>query len=511
MKKIVCELCEGMQFDKVDGRFVCKGCGTSYSAEEARGMMREVEGEDIPVATGAPAPAVSMPQGNPNQQQLDNILMLATSAYEADNKSEAENYCNQAIVLDAMCYKAWFLKGKAVGWQSTMANLRIEEAAHSFCKAIDFAPEDEKESLKEQAVQELKNLGLALISLRRDRFIKSPDAEELTGFKRDRKVLIDALMVLLSHGNAVGIPDGYLEEIAKLMNEAGVGAINTVRAAWENVDHPSKKDFDTFMNWNTCICSIFQEAIDVSDDDDEEDIRRYKNLIIAWEDPIEMDIHSEKREWLSYAHEYIWFREYSLSDSAKQSRQKNIQKCKDAIAKIKRDIQAKKEAELKKAAEEKQARLDAYWADPEHAAEKAQLDAEKAELTEKVSAINKELTEITGQINAANRQEKEQTPSEAELSKVQDQIRDLNNERARLGMFQGGRKKEINSQIEILEARVSSLKEKAQQEKEAKKAEINQKLAPAHTKKRELETEVSGLQKRISEINKRLTEDPAEE
>ena len=152
MKKIVCELCECMEFTKEGGMFICNSCGTKYTAEEARGMMREVEGAAPAMTGGAPA---AVPMGNPNQQQLDNILVLAASAYEADNKAEAENYCNQAIVLDAMCYKAWMLKGKAVGWQSKIDNLRIEEAAHSFCKAIDFAPQEEKEDLKNQAAEEL--------------------------------------------------------------------------------------------------------------------------------------------------------------------------------------------------------------------------------------------------------------------------------------------------------------------------------------------------------------------
>ena len=68
MKKIVCELCESTSFVKEGGMFICQGCGTSYSAAEPKNMMREVEG-DAPVA----AP-VAMPQVNPNQQQLDNIL-----------------------------------------------------------------------------------------------------------------------------------------------------------------------------------------------------------------------------------------------------------------------------------------------------------------------------------------------------------------------------------------------------------------------------------------------------
>ena len=170
MKKIVCELCEGTEFTKENGMFVCQGCGTKYSAEEARSMMREVEG-DAPVSTGAPV--VGAPMGNPNQAQIDNILVLATTAYEAQNYAEAENYCNRAIELDAMCYKAWNLKGKAVGWQSKIDNLRIEEASHSFCKAIDFAPEDEKEELKEQAVEELKKL-----DLKPEEFIKNIDNKE---------------------------------------------------------------------------------------------------------------------------------------------------------------------------------------------------------------------------------------------------------------------------------------------------------------------------------------------
>ena len=126
MKKIVCDLCDSTEFVKEGGMFICQGCGTQYSLEEAKSMMREVEGS-APVSAGAPVAAV--PMGNPNQQQIDNILVLATTAYEAQNYAEAENYCNQAVVLDAMCYKAWNLKGKAVGWQSKIDNLRIEEAA----------------------------------------------------------------------------------------------------------------------------------------------------------------------------------------------------------------------------------------------------------------------------------------------------------------------------------------------------------------------------------------------
>lgn len=504
MKKIVCELCECMEFTKEGGMFVCNNCGTKYTAEEARGMMREVEGAGPAVTGGAPAGAV--PMGNPNQQQLDNILLLASSAYEADNKAEAENYCNQAIVLDAMCYKAWMLKGKAVGWQSKIDNLRIEEAAHSFCKAIDFAPEEEKEDLKTQAVEEIKRLGLALISLRKNRFGGSPDKAELNGFTSDKKVLLDALMVLLSHGNAVGMPEGYLEEVASLMNQAGVAALNMARNAWEKVDHPSEKDFDTYLEWNVNISQVFREAIDTSDDDDESDIQRYKNLIISLEEPMDVDAHSEKREWSSFSSSYYWAREYSLAQSAIDNRKKEVAECKKKIAAIEKKIADKKAAEAKKAEEEKKARIAAYW--EAHADEKAKLESEKKELTDKKDKLSAEISDLDKQIKAA--QPTGNVPSEDESNKVKAQIKELENQRAGLGIFAGKEKKRISEEIASLRGRVDSLKSKIEEEKKARTAEADKKVAPLKAKKDELDKQLSAATKRLSAIETELTKDPEE-
>lgn len=44
MKQIVCELCEGTEFVKQDDMFVCQGCGTKYTIEQARSIMRDVGG-----------------------------------------------------------------------------------------------------------------------------------------------------------------------------------------------------------------------------------------------------------------------------------------------------------------------------------------------------------------------------------------------------------------------------------------------------------------------------------
>lgn len=486
MKKIVCDLCDSTEFVKEGGMFICQGCGTKYSLEEAKSMMREVEGGVAPVSS---APVNAVPMGNPNQAQIDNILVLATTAYEAQNYAEAENYCNQAIVLDAMCYMAWNLKGKAVGWQSKIDNLRIEEAAHSFCKAIDFAPEDEKEDLKNQAAEELKRLGLALISLRKNRFSGNPDKKELNGFTSDIKVLLVSISILLSHGNKVGIPEGYLEQVASEMNLAAVAALNMARKAWQGIDHPNNKDFDTYLDCIVNIEQLLRQAIDTSDDDDEEDIVRYKNLKIVLGEP--MNACSYKREWSGSR--YYWFIDHTLSQSAKDIRNRQMKECDEKIKELQKKIADKKVAEAKKAEEEKQARIKAYW--EAHADEKAALDAEKKELEAKMDSLRSEYADLYAQIKTGN------VSSEDEYDKLRDQIRDLENQRSKLGMFAGKQKKQITEEIASLSVRRDSLKSKIEDEKKARRAEVDKKLAP-------LTEQLDKARKRFVAIETELTKDP---
>lgn len=504
MKKIVCELCEGTQFTKEGGFFVCHNCGTKYSLEEAKSMMREVEGEPEPFVGGAPVAAA--PVGNPNQAQIDNILVLATTAYEAQNYAEAENYCNRAIELDAMCYKAWNLKGKAVGWQSKIDNLRIEEAAHSFCKAIDFAPEEEKEELKTQATEELKKLGLALISLRKQRFSGSPDDAELNGFSNDKKVLLSALLVLLSHGNAVGIPEGYLDEVATMMNDAAVAALSMARKAWNSVTYPNKKDWDTYIGWCSNCQILIQQAIDTSDNDDEADIPRYRNLITALEQP--MDAKSYKQQWNSYMSRYDHVVEYTLADSAKKYRREQVQQARNKIAELEKKVSAEKAAKAKRAAEEKEARIKAYW--EAHADEKAALEAEKKQLSEKKDGLDREIGQLTVEIEGLRKEEKSAVPSEAETDKLKEQIRSLEKKRANLGMFSGKEKKQITEEIATLQGRIDSLKGKIDEEKKARAAEIQKKLEPLQSRKDELTPQRDAAAKRISAIDAEFTKDPGE-
>ena len=47
MKKMICEICESQKIKKENGVFVCQDCGTEYSLEEAKNLLREIEDTDL--------------------------------------------------------------------------------------------------------------------------------------------------------------------------------------------------------------------------------------------------------------------------------------------------------------------------------------------------------------------------------------------------------------------------------------------------------------------------------
>lgn len=509
MKKIVCELCEGTEFAKEGGMFVCQGCGTKYTPDEAKAMMKEVEGDAAPTPVVGGAPSV-----NPNQQQIDNLLVLASNAFEASNNEETEGYCNRIIELDVTCYRAWLLKGQAIGWQSTYGSPRVMEGANALRKAVDFAPEEEKENVAKQSINAICRICSALCSLAKENFGNGPTEDNREKFFEFNKICADATDMF--NNVSPEIKQYSFDEwkaqkrmMATLMNQAGVAAINFVREKWNDIDYPNDSSFSTYLDWFGEIDNIFQNAIEngiAADEDDEDIITRYENRIIALEEPIEKC--SWERTWNSWSSSYEWTRSKNLTDAAKANRRKQAKECKDAITKIKNKAK-EKEAAAKKAAEEaKKARIKAYW--EAHKEEKDKLETEKKNLNDKQKDINAQIADLDKQIKAAEAEEKTKTPSEAEEDKLHDQVRELNNRRANLGIFAGKEKKQIAEEIAALEGRISAVKAKAQEEKKAKSAEVKAKVAPLKTKKDELNKELPAIKKRISAIDAELSKDPEE-
>lgn len=271
MKKIVCEMCGSNDLMKKDNVYVCESCGTKYSVEEAKKMMIEgkvdVSGSKVKVD---------------EKDKIKNFLMMANNAYDADNKKEAESYCNKIIEIEPENSEAWFLKGKSAGWQSSLANIRFEETINAFQKAINYADEKKKKEVTKDAVDEITNLCNALVTLACDNYADSGTVNSASTILSAVGTMIKTTISFLTKCKVK--TNDINAEIADKINCACVAAYKEIYSDYMGRDgHPSDYAFETYASRLKSLIALEEFAVNLSDNDDENDIIVYKNLIIYTE------------------------------------------------------------------------------------------------------------------------------------------------------------------------------------------------------------------------------------
>lgn len=454
---LVCDLCGGKISMGAGGVGRCEVCGMEYSSERLREMLQA--GGTTPAAPAAPAAPVD------NSQTISNFLTLVYNAIEADNEAEAEQYCNKIIELDPMHYEAWFLKGKAAGWQSTIKNPRLAESVAAFAKAISYAPEDKKEGVIEESKDQIRRLCRALISLRGDRFAKWPDEEEKDGMKSD---LTKVLTIMGDFVKQTGVPLDLKQFLAPLAVEVNQCVVKAFQEKIEKDykgenNRPSDNDLKRYLDRLGYAIDLLELAVTLVDEDDESNVQRYENIIFLHQKAID----SQSWDWHYSGGTKYYTASKSLTDAAKKLRRADIAKYQAKVDAIK----GKKEAEERRQAEE---RKNAYWA--EHADEKAALEAEQAKLIQEMGALNAEL-----------KQKLEETKGPIDAASAE--IKAMEAKRDGLGLFKGKEKKALNDQIE------------------AKRMEVKGLLGQREKLLKGLEEQVKTRKARVDEIDRELTRD----
>ena len=314
MKQLTCEMCGSTDLIKQDGVFICQSCGTKYSIEEAKKMM--VEG------TVEVAGTVKIDDSS----KIENYYTMAENAYDASNQKEAESYCNKIIEIDPNNYRAWLLKGRAAGWQSTLANIRIEEAVNCFTKAVDNAPDNDKDRVRKDASQEIEKLSTALMKMCCNNFAKFASQDNAASILNNLKLTQLYSLVLLAKCGVSA--DGFKTSIATCINNAAMDAWNNnIYSDYMGSDgHPSKYAWERYIQQGDCVLALLQAAIDLCDDDTASDVIRYKNLIGVQNKLI--------NSWSYKYGQAGWVHEYTLTDEAKTIRTDKIMEWHNKIKEI---------------------------------------------------------------------------------------------------------------------------------------------------------------------------------
>lgn len=269
MKQLVCEMCGSTDLIKQDGVFVCQNCGTKYSVAEAKKMMIEgtvdVTGSTVRVD---------------NTSNIENYLKLAENAFSANNNKEAESYSNKILEINPNHYKAWLIKGKAAGWQSTLDKSRILESIECFEKAVNNAPESEAAELKKEIAEEISKLSEASLSICCDMFVKNPSESNANLLVKTAMSVNNSAIMLFKKCDVV--PTEYRKTTAISIRASAIDAYD--RIVWpeysrSNGGHPYVFQFTKFIESSIACIKVLKCSISMSDKLDDINIKSYKDLI----------------------------------------------------------------------------------------------------------------------------------------------------------------------------------------------------------------------------------------
>lgn len=479
MAALVCDLCGGKLIMGTGGIATCESCGMEHSADRMKEKVQEIKG------------TVRVD----NTHLIDNYLQMAENALDASNNVEANNYCNKIIEIDPSNYLAWFIKGKAVGWQSTLGNQRISETINAFSNALDNCPEEKKESLGDECKEEVEKLHKALLTVRMQNFMNHPNENDIAELTSDVKnILINTVSFLTKAGINTNV---FGKELGSVIMNAVIGNFNAkIWKEYQGDDgKPSDYDFKRFMSETDFCIQALGLANSLLGSDDTDDLELYEWRALANDSMVKLN--TMVRDACSWDYNYTdWGKSYyknlTLNDNAKAIR--NTQnRAWEAEAKKWRSAKVAKENEIKRIArEEAQKRYDAYWAD--HIEEKAALEAERKDLNSQISVLTASQND---QVVALNK-EIADIPEKAEIDNLKERIKTLSDKRSTLGLFKGKEKKAIQEQID----QAYTEKKRVEDRMDAAKKEIESKIASV---KADFQKKISPLQNRVNTISNELT------
>lgn len=457
MANLTCDICEGKLIVGAGGVAVCENCGMEHSKERLKEKLSENS-----VQT-KPTPAA--PQND--ELLLENYLSMAESSCESTNKSEAENYANKALELSPHCVKAWFIKGKAAGWQSISGQVRLNECVLCFKKAIEFSSDDERDDYIDKTEDELTVILKAFINSRAEMFASYPTNDNATALIGSGQTTINTLSSVNEKMPITFDLHDFNDFIADRMNTSSITASdNADRKFGPSEAAKTQYAYNIWMaNTDNCIKVLeYASAIATSSDVIENIYSNLKTLQLSV-----INSCSYKFVYNDYASGGYYTEDTCLTPFAKNARRNAISRYEIEKKNKLNQIKAKQESEH-------QMQIDKYW--QEHADEKKQLEDYKQQLFAKKEELEKKKSVYSAEIASLYKNRAQTVPAEIERHQIQSRIYELNTAKNALGIFKTKERKEIQDEIDKLDKELAviaqRIPEQIQKQKEQSNARINE-------------------------------------
>lgn len=167
----------------------------SFKATVCLSCQRDIQiPSDVPNPACPYCGAAVSPKSATPTTTISNLMGMAKTAELAGNNVEAMTYFNRVLEADPTCSDAWIGKGKAAGWQTTLANIRVPEMLVAFEHAIATAIPDTKEATVKLVTHEANHLIVTIYTMARNHMLEYVSLQNSwTDYLGQMSQMVDAL------------------------------------------------------------------------------------------------------------------------------------------------------------------------------------------------------------------------------------------------------------------------------------------------------------------------------
>lgn len=297
-------------------------------------------------------------------QMIQNLFILAQTAYDSENYVDAEQYANRIIEIDATNCDAWLMKGNCAG-KNQIGNFRLVESINCWNTCLSNAKKEEYEDYAFTVRTNCMDIAIDYVIKNIQEFKKSPSDATFAQIK-EKVDYVDPIMRKANQTFGVDIityEDRLASNIAALVNEVSKNATTKFGKRKEQQTDAALAEFKATQD--QCI-QVWDYLIDLA--------KRHGTVTAILKNLVKM--HENIIRAVSYRQSGSKLKESTVcSMSEKNIRLEKIQKAKMKLDAKFVDIRKRDRVEQK-------VKNEKYW--EEHQEEKQQLLDERMKLDHEV-------------------------------------------------------------------------------------------------------------------------------
>lgn len=265
MKRLVCELCGGVDLVKSGDFFVCQSCGVKYTKDVARKILD-----------------ININMSGYSKRQIENFMELASKALTSGNWNDALRYSQNILENDTGDYKAWLIKGAATGCLNAInGNYNLSECVSCLTTAISCAPEEHRTEAVESAVTNIESVLVLYGNLLDGRFyiysIRN-DMNSLNALLKQYYSLCEPLLTQYDPARRDYSASGFASKINNVASRMWNEVIPNLPRIGERMTIDSQNFNDAF-NEAMVIIEMLNAAVNLGRSDAAGTATRSRNLI----------------------------------------------------------------------------------------------------------------------------------------------------------------------------------------------------------------------------------------